>query len=171
MKLKEQTIEEIRSIAGEHGCRLLTIENAGTGRFSVLRIVLERVDGGGVTLDDCEGVSRVASALLDASQQIPHRYTLEVSSAGLDRKLYNLEDAVRFVGQRVRVEAYSPITPEPLEAVVGSASAARNFAGILQQVEGDRLTVVDESNRKIYNVGFGDIRVARLDFRWPDKGT
>ena len=47
-------------------------------------------------------------------------------------------------------------------------SPARNFAGILESIEGDRLRIVDEENRRIYNVRFGDIRSARLDFRWPD---
>ena len=46
-----------------------------------------------MTVEDCESVSRDVSAVLDASDEIPHRYTLEVSSAGLDRKLYSLEDA------------------------------------------------------------------------------
>jgi ribosome maturation factor RimP len=44
---------------------------------------------------------------------------------------------------------------------------ARNFSGTLESVQGDRLRVVDEENRRIYNVRFGDIRVARLDFQWP----
>ena len=43
------------------------------------------------------------------------------------------------------------------------------LAFILESVEGDRLRVVDEENRRIYNVRFGDIRAARLDFQWPGK--
>ena len=100
-----------------------------------------------------------------------------VSSAGLDRKLYSLEDAVRFVGQRVRVKTESLVTPEAFEPESGKTGAprapaispARNFAGVLSRVEGDRLTVVDEAERKIYNVRFGDIRLARLDFEWPRR--
>ena len=49
-------------------------------------------------------------------------------------------------------------------------TTARNFSGTLESVEGDRLRVVDEENRRIYNVRFGDIRVARLEFQWPDRG-
>jgi ribosome maturation factor RimP len=47
---------------------------------------------------------------------------------------------------------------------------ARNIAGTLASVEGDTLTVVDEENRKTYNVRFADIRLARLDFEWPNRG-
>ena len=176
--LSDKTTLEIEAIAEEKGCRLLAVETAGAGRFTVLRLVLERADGGAVTVEDCELVSRDASAVLDASDEIAHRYTLEVSSAGLDRKLYSLEDAERFVGQRVRVKTESPVTPEVLPAPSEGASKsarspaispARNFGGVLSRVDGDRLTVVDEAERKIYNVRFGDIRLARLDFEWPRR--
>ena len=173
MPLSDKTTQEIAAIAKEKECRLLAVETAGAGRFTVLRLVLERADGGAVTVEDCEAVSRDASAVLDASDEIAHRYTLEVSSAGLDRKLYSLEDAVRFVGRRVRVKTEAPVVPEALPVGRGKAPAispARNFGGVLSQVDGDRLTVVDEADRKIYNVRFGDIRLARLDFEWPERG-
>jgi ribosome maturation factor RimP len=174
--LSDKTTREIEAIAEEKGCRLLAVETAGAGRFTVLRLVLERAGGEPVTVEDCELVSRDASAVLDASDEIAHHYTLEVSSAGLDRKLYSLEDAARFVGRKVRVKTESPVTPEtlPAENAMGNRktpaiSPARNFGGVLSQVDGDRLTVVDEAERKIYNVRFGDIRLARLDFEWPRR--
>ncbi len=168
--LSEETLNEIRAIAAEKGCRLLAAESGGAGRYSVLRLVLERADGTPVTIDECEAVSREASALLDGSDEIPHRYTLEVSSAGLDRRLYDLEDAARFVGRRIRVKTETPILPESQGPSKAPPSPARNFQGVLQTVAGDVLTVVDEENRKIYNVRFADIRLARLDFEWPDRG-
>jgi len=172
MKLSCETTGEIRAVAAEKGCRLLAVEQAGAGRFSVLRLVLERSTGDPVTLEDCESVSREVSALLDASNEIAHRYTLEVSSAGLDRRLYTLEDASRFAGRRVRVKTEAPVLPEPLgEPGRAPLTPARNFAGILERIEEDRLRVVDEENRRIYNVRFGDIRSARLDFHWPDKAN
>jgi ribosome maturation factor RimP len=168
--LSQKTTEEIRAIATEKGCRLLAVESAGAGRYSVLRLVLERASGEAVTVDDCEAVSREASAVLDASDEIAHRFTLEVSSAGLDRKLYSLEDALRFLGRRVRVRTDAPVVPEPI-GPPGKAALlpSRNFNGTLEKVEGDVLTVVDEENRKTYNVRFGDIRRARLDFEWPSR--
>jgi ribosome maturation factor RimP len=170
MKLSEETTGEIRALSAEKGCRLLAVESAGAGRFSVLRLVLEKSNGEPATLEDCESISREVSALLDASDPIGHRYTLEVSSAGLERRLYSLEDAARFAGRPVRVKTETPVMPEAIGAP-GRAplTAARNFSGVLESVEGDRLRVVDEENRRIYNVRFGDIRVARLDFQWPGK--
>jgi ribosome maturation factor RimP len=171
--LGEKTTLEIGAIAQEKGCRLLAIESAGAGRFSVLRVVLERPDGSAVTIEDCESVSRDVSAVLDASDEIGHKYTLEVSSAGLDRQLYSLEDAVRFVGRRVRVKTDALVVPEAIPSPGARPpviSPARNFGGLLERVEGDVLTVVDEAERRIYNVRFGDIRLARLDFEWPERG-
>lgn len=171
--LGEKTTHEIESIAEEKGCRLLAVETAGAGRATVLRLVLERRDGGAVTVDDCEAVSREASAVLDAADEIAHRYTLEVSSAGLDRKLYTVEDAQRFLGRRVRVKTDEPVVPTAVSGAAGRPpvlSPARNFVGRLEAVDGDRLTVVDELEHKTYNVRFGDIRLARLDFEWPERG-
>jgi ribosome maturation factor RimP len=172
MKVSDTTVQEVASIAAEKGCRLLALESAGAGRFSTLRVVLERANGDPVTVEDCEAVSREVSQLLDGSEEIPHRYTLEVSSAGLERKLYSLEDAERFVGRRVRVKAEVPVTPERLDAVVagrGALSPARNFSGRLDSVSGDVLRVVDEAEGRIYNVRFAEIRTARLDFQWPER--
>jgi ribosome maturation factor RimP len=171
MKLSETTSDQIRAIAAGKGCRLLAIESAGAGRYSVVRVVLERENGEGASIGDCEAVSREVSAVLDSSDEIPHRYSLEVSSAGLERRLYSLEDAERFTGRVVRVKTESPVLPDfvPGRAWRGRVLPARNFAGMLQKVEGDRLTVVDEAEGKIYNVRFGDIRTARLDFSWPKR--
>ena len=169
MKVSEKTVQEVASIATEKGCRLLALEDAGAGRFTVLRAILERANGDPVTVEDCEAVSREVSELLDRSDEIPHRYTLEVSSAGLDRRLYTLDDAVRFVGRRVAVKSQTPVAPEYLGDARGALSPARNFSGRLETVEGDRLRVVDEAGRRIYNVRFGDIRSARLDHEWPER--
>ena len=169
MKLSEETTGEIRAIAAEKGCRLLAVESAGAGKFSVLRLVLERSTGDPVTLEDCETVSREVSALLDASDPVGHRYTLEVSSIV---RWHGAPATERFLGRRVRVKTETPVMPDPIgEPGRAPLTAARNFSGMLQSVQDDRLTVVDEENRRIYNVRFGDIRVARLDFQWPGKAN
>lgn len=171
--LSEKTRDEIAAIAGEKGCRLLAVETAGAGRYTVLRLVLERSDGGSVSVEDCESVSRDVSPLLDATDEIGHRYTLEVSSAGLDRKLYSLEDARRFLGRRIHVKTENLVTPENVQdggARTRVLPPARNFAGTLTRVDGDVLTVVDEAEGRIYNVRFAEIRLARLDFEWPGRG-
>lgn len=167
MRLKPETLDEIRAIARRNGCRLLEVEPSGSGGSSVMRVVLEREDGSPVTIEQCETVSREVSPLLDASEEIGHRYRLEVSSAGLERKLYSIDDARRFVGRRVRVKTDEPVFPEA--PVPGPGGGSRNLRGKLESVEGDVLRVVDGENRKTYNVRFGDIRLARLEFEWPER--
>lgn len=151
--MDEKVRQEIGQIAQENGCQLLAVETAGAGRHLVLRLVLDKADG--VTLEDCERVSRDVSPLLDAEAGIGHRYQLEVSSPGLDRKLYSAEDAARFVGRRVKVKSTLPV------------EGSRNFRGKLESVDGERLRIVDEETRKIYNLSFGEVQVARLEPEWP----
>lgn len=152
--LPEQLEQEIRQIAAESGCELVAVEATGAGRHLTIRLVLDKE--GGVSLEDCERVSRDVSPLLDAEAEISHAYHLEVSSPGLDRKLYSAEDARRFVGRKVRVRSQVPV------------EGSRNFAGKLESVEDGRLVVVDEKSGKIYNVRFDEVRVARLEVEWPD---
>jgi ribosome maturation factor RimP len=73
----------------------------------LLRIYIDRESG--VTLNDCESVSRDLSAVLDVEDIIPHAFTLEVSSPGLDRTLTKPEHFVRFAGSTVKVKTYQPI--------------------------------------------------------------
>jgi ribosome maturation factor RimP len=169
MQLRTETTEEIRAIAREKQCRLLAVESSGVGRASVLRLTIEREDGSSVSVEDCEAVSRDVSALLDVSDEIAHGYSLEVSSAGLDRRLYSLEDARRFVGRRVRVKTDTPTLSETSNGSGNPGAGSRNLRGTLERVDDDVLRVVDEENRKTYNVRFGDIRLARLEFDWPAR--
>ena len=82
------------------GLELAGVERTGGG---LLRVYLD-VEGRAVTLDDCEAASREFSALLDLHDPISGRYTLEVSSPGLERPLFTPEQFARFVGEEARVE-------------------------------------------------------------------
>lgn len=102
MNLDQNTVDQIAAIAGDEGLELLAAEMVGNGPKAVLRLVVDGPDG--VTLDQCSAVSRQASALLDVEDPIGHAYTLEVSSPGLDRKLYSVDDYTRFAGRQIRVK-------------------------------------------------------------------
>ncbi len=113
---------ELAEIAAAQGCELLQVEfQAGT-----LRLILDREEG--VRLEDCETVSKLASALLDVRNFGPGRYTLEVSSPGLDRQLYGPRDFARFVGRRVRVRFVDPATGKRA-TVVGRLAGVRRSGG------------------------------------------
>lgn len=73
----------------------------------VLRLLLDRP--GGVTLSDCERFSQVLGPVLDREDPIPHAYTLEVSSPGVERPLHKEADYQRFAGQPAEIRLFAPI--------------------------------------------------------------
>jgi ribosome maturation factor RimP len=101
-RLPQDLQARLGRLAQSEGIELLAVEVGGTARKPVVRLFLDR-EPGGVTLADCESVSRQASVLLDAYDPFPGTFTLEVSSPGLDRKLYSDKDFTRFAGRTVRV--------------------------------------------------------------------
>ena len=164
--LRPETQEEIAAIAREKGCRLLAIEPSGVGRCRCSgwsSSARTAVPSRSRTAKRCRGRPRLSSMPPRRSPS----YALEVSSAGLERKLYSLDDARRFVGRRVRVKTETPVVPE-MSGTPAEAVGSRNLRGRLDSVEADVLRVVDEENRKTYN-RFGDIRQARLEYEWPER--
>ena len=101
MKLETTLQEQLATLVASEGLELVTAELVGSGPGAILRLVIDGPDG--VSLEDCSTVSRQASAILDVEDPITHAYTLEVSSPGLDRKLYKPDDYDRFAGHPVTV--------------------------------------------------------------------
>lgn len=98
---------EIEAVVEHNGCELWHAEFKG----GLLRLYIDRPDApGGVDLSDCEIVSKQVSALLDVMDFGPGRYTLEVSSPGLDRRLHRPRDYERFAGSLARVTYRDPET-------------------------------------------------------------
>jgi len=108
------------------GYELVGVEYHG-GRRALLRVYIDRE--GGVSVEDCQRVSRQVSGLLDVEDPIPGPYTLEVSSPGLDRPLFREADFRRFAGRVVRIR-----TDVPLEG-------RRNFRGVLRGLRGGEVLV------------------------------
>ncbi len=96
-------IEKIAGQAAKEGeVELVHVEIAGIKRDMVVRIYIDKE--GGVTLDDCSGISRKIEAVLDVEDFIPSKYVLEVSSPGIERELYSLDDFKKFTGQLAKVK-------------------------------------------------------------------
>lgn len=91
-------------IAVEQGCTLWDVEYVKEAGSWYLRIYIDKE--GGISINDCEAVSRPLSDALDESDPIEGSYTLEVSSAGLDRVLKKPEHFERFLGSEVEVRLY-----------------------------------------------------------------
>jgi ribosome maturation factor RimP len=74
-----------------------------------VQIMADRADGGQMTIDDCETISHAIGAVLDVEDPIHGSWTLEVSSAGIDRPLTRMKDWNRFAGHLARAETIVPI--------------------------------------------------------------
>jgi len=89
------------------GYELIGVETDGAGAGSVLRVFIDCEAG--VTVADCEQVSRQIGAVLDVGDPMPESYHLEVSSPGLDRPLLTADHFIRFAGHPVRLRAAEPV--------------------------------------------------------------
>jgi ribosome maturation factor RimP len=106
--LETKVAELIKPVIHDMGINLEYVNlTKMRGKFLV-RVFIDK--NGGITLDDCEKVSREIEAVLDVEDPIPYSYNLEVSSPGLDRPLRSPEDFKRFSGRMARV-----ITSRPIE--------------------------------------------------------
>ena len=103
------------------------IEYSVQGKYSVLRIFIE--SDAGITIDDCEKVSRQVSAILDVEDPIAGEYTLEVSSPGLDRPLFTPEQFCQQIGNTVDVRLRTPF------------DGRRKFKGELTAVQDGNISV------------------------------
>jgi ribosome maturation factor RimP len=99
----EERIREIaEKAAKENKVDIVHLEIAGTKRNQILRIFADKE--GGITVEDCSKVSRSIEKVMDADDFMPAAYVLEVSSPGLDRELYSLNDFVKFSGKAAKVK-------------------------------------------------------------------
>jgi ribosome maturation factor RimP len=125
-KSKDNICEQVGRIAqpilDSKQLELVDIEFVRMGKEAILRLFLDKE--GGITLDDCSGVSHELSAILDVEEIIDSNYTLEVSSPGLDRPLKKPEDYVRYVGRLIKVRTYEQFLDD-------SGNKRKTFLGTL----------------------------------------
>ena len=102
-----------------------------------------------MTLDDCSAFSQSVEAVLDAEDLIPVRYVLEVSSPGIERELYSIEDFRRFVGRLAKLKTKSVIDGQ------------RTFVGTITSVDAGQIAFEDRSKGPM-TFEYGDIEKANL---------
>ena len=128
MATREETIRKIvEPVVAALGFQLWGIEYMGQGRHTLLRIYLDKE--GGINIEDCAEASRHISSILDVEDPISSEYTLEVSSPGLDRVLFTLEQMKQYAGSTVKLRLRE------------NFEGRRNYSGILKDVLNDELVV------------------------------
>ena len=150
------TVEKVREIAGRvaasDGIEVVEVEMLGGGGTRRVRIFIDKP--GGITHADCELVSKQVSAILDVEDLIHGRYLLEVSSPGLDRKLYKLADCERFRGQKAKVRLHRR-----------TDEGQQNFTGRLKGVE-EGMLALEIAPEKVVRFRWEDVSQARLVVEW-----
>ena len=129
------------------GCEFVGVEYRPNGNQSLLRVYIDKPEG--VTLEDCSAVSYQVSGVLDVEDPIPGHYTLEVSSPGLDRPLFQARDFERFAGHEVKIRTRFPLDGQ------------RNFRGSLQGLQ-DEQVVIDQQDGRRISLPLDQIEQARL---------
>ena len=136
----------LQPLIEDMGYEFVGLEHRSNPKNPVLVIYIDRPEG--IAVDDCENVSREVAALLDVEDPIPGHYNLEVSSPGLDRPLFTLQQFERFRGEQAKVSLYAPL------------DGRRKFKGtILGATEG---VVKLEQDGTEVELDMGNIAKARL---------
>lgn len=139
--------EMIRETVEPMGYELVGVEYLSQGTSgSLLRIYIDHENG--INVDDCVSVSHQVSGVLDVEEPIREKYSLEVSSPGLDRPLFSARDYERFAGNRVNIRLRTKLHDR------------RRFQGLLKGIlDGDVVVVVDDQE---YRLPLEQIDKARL---------
>lgn len=148
---EEKTEKLILPIIEENNFELVDVEYVREGGNYFLRVYIDKE--GGITIDDCEVVSRSLSELLDEDDFIPDAYILEVSSPGLGRPLKKEKDFDRNIGKEVEVKLYKQINKQ------------KEYSGILVSYDTDKieLEIDEDETMEILRSNIALIRLA-FDF-------
>ena len=150
MELIETITKAIEPALVDMGYELVRVAINGA-EMKTVQIMAERQDRKDMTVDDCEKISQMASALLDVADPFSGRWVLEVSSPGIDRPLVKPEDYERFKGEEVKVELNTDI------------DGRKRFKGILKGIQGTKITMDFEGIDISFD--FADVAKAKLTFK------
>jgi len=156
MASRDAIIEKVQEItervAGDAGLEVVDVQMLGGGGSRLLRIFIDKPEG--VTHADCEHISQHVGTILDVEDVIPGgKYTLEVSSPGLERKLARPREFERFVGRKVKV-----VLRQPVENQRTWVGALRNFA--------EGIITLEPSPGKSIQFPLELVERANLKFEW-----
>ncbi|MCD8105257.1 MAG: ribosome maturation factor RimP [Lachnospiraceae bacterium] len=151
---KRETYEQktealLMPLMEQHQFELVDVEYVKEGGSWYLRAYIDKP--GGITIDDCELVSRALSDLLDEQDFIEDAYILEVSSPGLGRPLKKEKDFARSIGERVEIRTFRP------------QNRQKEFTGILKEYDKNSVTIETENGETV-QFERTDLALIRLAF-------
>lgn len=138
----------VKPVTDSHEFELVDVEYVKEGSNWYLRVYIDKP--GGITIDDCELVSRALSDIMDEKDFIEDAYILEVSSPGLTRPLKKDKDFKRSIGEKVEIKLYKPLNKR------------KDYCGILEAYDADTVTIDEDGDEVVINRS--DIALIRLAF-------
>ena len=143
-----QSVEEIiEPFLNSENLELVDVQYQKEGKGWCLRVFIDKE--GGITVDDCQKVSRLIGDQIEIEELIHSHYTLEVSSPGLDRTLKKEKDFLRFKERKAFVTTFSPVNQQ------------RNFKGVIKDFKDGSLRL--ETQHGLIEILLNNISKARLD--------
>lgn len=155
--IEKRSEELILPIIEANGFELVDLEYVKEGGNYFLRAYVDKE--GGITIDDCELVSRAFSELLDREDYIEESYTMEISSPGLGRPLKKEKDYKRSMGQEVEVKTYT------MKEFPFYRRKAKEFSGTLTGYADGNVTITDE-DENVLEFQKSEIALVRLAVEW-----
>ena len=145
--IQEKVAQIAERVASSEGIELVEVECKGNPASRIVRVFIDK--RGGINHSDCELISRQVGTILDVEEVVPGRYTLEVSSPGLDRKLLNLDDYERFAGKKARLKLQRPV------------NGRRQFTGRLLGCQRGQVAL-ELAEKDVVHFPFSSVESARL---------
>ncbi len=134
-KITETVTALALPVAEKLGLEIWDVEFVKEGGEYYLRVYIDRE--GGVTIDDCESFSRAFDKILDEADPIDASYIFEVSSAGLERRLYRPSDFEKYMGSPVTLKTFSPKNGK--KEFLGNLASYEN-GGVTLSLDGEELS-------------------------------
>ena len=145
-KITEAVANLAKGVVEAEGCSLWDVEYVREAGSYYLRVYIDKPSG--VSINDCEAISRTLDKLLDEADPIPDSYIFEVASAGAERELKRPSDFEAFLGSEVEVRTYKPINGQ------------KAFVGTLEKYEDGAVTL--SSGKKQIRLEKQDIALVKL---------
>ncbi|MCI8719178.1 MAG: ribosome maturation factor RimP [Lachnospiraceae bacterium] len=146
---EKKTEELVMPLIEENNFELVDIEYVKEADRFYLRVYIDKE--GGITIDDCEIISRTLEEKLDAKNFISDSYILEISSPGLGRPLKKEKDFERSIGKEVEIKLYRAINRQ------------KDFEGVLKSYTAEQVTIeIDDKEEMVFERK--DIALIRLSF-------
>ncbi len=147
-KLQKKIVKLIKPIIKSMGLRLWGIEIPSTPKKGILRIYVDSENG--VTIDQCAELSRHLNLILDVEDPIPGPYNLEVSSPGLERKFFELEQLKPYINYKINLKLKQPV------------NGRKNWKGTVLKVEDQKFVLLVDNQQILFS--WDQIQKANLIF-------